>query len=78
MISYEATLGCDKCKAMVAGGPSTHFMHTRASAIEVASKRGWIIRPRQFGGCDALCPDCQEKPHGGTTNGENSEGNQTG
>lgn len=78
MITYEATAVCDGCQeAMIAGDPATHPMHTRASALMKATDGGWKFtqwgsRPR------LLCPDCQKKPHGGTTNGENSEGNQTG
>ena len=55
MISYEATLICDECGAMMNGITATHPMHTRRSAISKAKARGWKLNG------STLCNNCKPK-----------------
>jgi len=55
VITYEASLVCDKCKTAIAGECASHPMHARTSAIKAGRDRDWFIGA----GGAVLCPDCK-------------------
>lgn len=55
MITYEASLVCDKCKAAIAGELSQRSSSARDSAFKAGRYKGWFIGD----GGAALCPGCK-------------------
>ena len=60
MISYEATLVCDKCRGMMPGATCSSGYQARNSALQIGHARGWITTQTPNGiGTGILCPECK-------------------
>lgn len=64
MITYEASLVCDGCKAATAGNVTPHMQLAHQSAIATGEYRYWLVIPPRHGdGGRVLCPTCRNKSH---------------